>query len=53
LHRPAQGFGLKRVPEAAELRLSGPITGEQKLGEGLPELPLVGNAGAARTKDEA
>lgn len=52
-HRPAHGFGMKRVPEAAELRLSGPITGEQKLGEGLPELPLVGNAGAARTTDEA
>jgi hypothetical protein len=28
------------------LRLSGPTTGEQKLGEGLRELPLVGNAGA-------
>jgi hypothetical protein len=37
---------MKRVPEAAKLRLSGPMTGEQKLGEGLAELPL----GAARTK---
>jgi hypothetical protein len=40
---------MKRVGEAAELRLSGPMTGEQKLGEGLRELPL----GAARPKDEA
>jgi hypothetical protein len=46
-HRPAHGFGMKRVREAAELRLRGPMTGEQKLGEGLRELPLVGNAGAA------
>jgi hypothetical protein len=38
---------MKRVAEAAELRLSGPITGEQKLGEGRADLPL----GAARTKD--
>ena len=52
-HRPAHGFGMKRVREAAELRLSGPMTGEQKLGEGLRELPLVGNAGAARTKGKA
>ena len=52
-HRPAHGFGMKRVREAAELRLSGPLTGEQKLGEGLRELPLVGNAGAARTKGKA
>jgi hypothetical protein len=41
-HRPAHGFRNKRVPEAAELRLSGPMSGEQKLGEGLRELPLVG-----------
>ena len=33
----------KRAPEAAELRLSGPMSGEQKLGEGLRELPLVGS----------
>jgi hypothetical protein len=46
-HRPAHGFGMKRVREAAEVRLRGPMTGEQKLGEGLRELPLVGNAGAA------
>jgi hypothetical protein len=52
-HRPAHGFGTKRAPEAAELRLSGPMTGEQKLGEGLSELPLVGNSGTVRTKDEA
>jgi hypothetical protein len=39
-HRPAHGFGMKRAPEVAMLRLSGPITGEQKLGEGLAELPL-------------
>jgi hypothetical protein len=42
-HRPAHGFGTKRAPEAAELRLSGPMSGEQKLGEGLRELPLVGS----------
>jgi hypothetical protein len=52
-HRPAHGFGTKRAAEAAELRLSGPMTGEQRLGEGSWELPLVGNAGAARTKDGA
>jgi hypothetical protein len=45
-HRPAHGFGMKRVPEAGELTLSGPTTGEQKLGEGHRELPLVGKAGA-------
>jgi hypothetical protein len=39
--RPAHGFRTKRAPEAAELKLSGPMTGEQKLGEGLRELPLV------------
>ena len=39
-HRPAHGVGMKRVAEAAELRLSGPMTGEQKLGEGLADLPL-------------
>ena len=45
-HRPAHGFGMKRVPEAVELRLSGPMTaGEQKLGEGSWELPLVGKSG--------
>ena len=27
------GFGIERAPEAAEMRLSGPMTGEQKLGE--------------------
>ena len=42
-HRPAHGFGTKRGPEAAELRLSGPMSGEQKLGDGLWELPLVGS----------
>jgi hypothetical protein len=36
---------------AAQVRLSGPMTGEQKLGEGLSDLPLVGNP--ARTKDRA
>jgi hypothetical protein len=53
-HRPAHGFGMKRVAEAAELTLSGPTTCEQKLGEGLRELPLVGNAGtptARRRRD--
>ena len=45
-HRPAHGFGTKSAPEAAELRLSGPMVGEQKLGEGARELPL----GAARIK---
>jgi hypothetical protein len=38
--RPAHGFGIERAPEAAEMRLSGPMTGEQKLGEGLADLPL-------------
>ena len=52
-HRPAHDFGMKRIPEAAELRLSGPTTGEQKLGEGLRELPLVGQAPPAQPKDEA
>ena len=33
-HQPAHGFGMKRAPKAAELSLSGPMTGEQKLGEG-------------------
>ena len=51
-HRPVHGFGAKRAPAAAELRLSGPMTGEQKLGEGLRELPLVGKADVARTKGE-
>ena len=39
-HRSAHGFGIERAPEAAEMRLSGPMTGEQKLGEGLADLPL-------------
>ena len=52
-HRLAHDFGTKRIPEAAELRLSGPTTGEQKLGEGLRELPLVGQARPAHPKDEA
>ena len=51
-HRPVHGFGAKRAPAAAELRLSGPMTGEQKLGEGLRELPLVGKADVARTTGE-
>jgi hypothetical protein len=45
-HRPAHGVGTKRVAERAEMRLSGQMTGEQNLGEGLAELPL----GAYRTK---
>jgi hypothetical protein len=40
------GLGPKPAPGAAELRLSGPMVGEQKLGEGARELPL----GAARMK---
>ena len=51
-HRPAHGFGSKRTPAAAELRLGGPMTGEQKLGEGRRELPLVGKADVAPTKGE-
>jgi hypothetical protein len=43
-------FGTKRVPEAAELRLSGPMSGEQKLGDGLWELPLVGSDPLTRDK---
>jgi hypothetical protein len=39
-------------PAAAELRLSGSMTGEQKLGEGRRELPLVGKADVAPTKGE-
>jgi hypothetical protein len=50
--RPAHGFGTKRAPAAAELRLSGPMTGEQKLGEGLRELPLGEKAEVAPTKGE-
>ena len=45
-HRPAHAFGTKSAPEAAELRLSGPMVGEQKLGAGARALPL----GAARMK---
>jgi hypothetical protein len=41
-HRPAHGFGIKPAPEGAKLKVSGPMTGEQKLGEGLAELPLGG-----------
>jgi hypothetical protein len=52
-HGPGHGFGLKRAPAAAELRLSGPMTGGQKLGEGLRELPLGGKADVAPTKGEA
>jgi hypothetical protein len=51
-HRPAHGFGTQRALEAAELRLSGPMTSEQKLGEGLRELPLVGKTDVAPTKGE-
>src|SRR4051812_12342511 len=43
-HRPAHAFGIKHGAEAAELRLSGPMSGEQKLGEGVAELPLLGQA---------
>lgn len=49
-HRSAHGFGMKRVAEAAELRLSGPTSGEQKLGEGQAKLPLARKA--ARTKEQ-
>jgi hypothetical protein len=38
---------MKRVPETAEMRLSGPTTGEQKLGEGRPDLPLGGGQPSA------
>lgn len=38
-HRPAHGFRMQRASEVEKLRLSGPITGKQKLGEGLTELP--------------
>jgi hypothetical protein len=38
------------MPEMAELRLSGPMTGEQKLGERLSELSLVGNANPPERK---
>jgi hypothetical protein len=50
-HRPAHGLGTKRATEAAELRLIGPMAGEQKLGEGLRELPLSGTP--PPTKDGA
>ena len=52
-HRPAHGVGVKRAQETAGVRLSGPMSGEQKLGEGLSELPLVGNANPARAKGKA
>ena len=51
-HQPAHGLGSKRAPAAAELRLSGPMTGEQKLGEGLRDLPLGGTPDVASTKGE-
>ena len=50
-HRPAHGVGMKRTAETAQLKLSGPMSGEQKLGEGLMDLPLVGNP--ARPKNKA
>jgi hypothetical protein len=50
-HRPAHGFGSKGAPAAAELRLSGPMAGEQKLGE-LRELPLGGKADIAPAKGQ-
>ena len=34
-HRPAHGFGVKRASEVVGVRLSGPLTGEQKLGGGI------------------
>jgi hypothetical protein len=52
-HRPAHGVGIKRIPEPAQLKLTGPMSGEQSLGEGFLDLPLGGNASAARTKDQA
>ena len=48
-HRPAHGFGIKSEPRPTELKLSGPKTGEQGLGQGMMHLPLSG----ATTKDEA
>jgi hypothetical protein len=53
LSSTGHGVRAKRAQQAAEVRLSGPMSGEQKLGEGLSELPLVGNAKPARTKDKA
>jgi hypothetical protein len=49
-HWPAHAFGIKHVAEVAELKLSGPKSGEQKLGEGVAELPLLGQA--TRTKEQ-
>jgi hypothetical protein len=51
-HRPAHGFGIDLASEAAEMRLSGPKTGEQKLGEGLADLPLLGTPGPRRSRDQ-
>jgi hypothetical protein len=48
-HRRAHAF-IKHVAEAAEVRLSGPMSGEHKLGERVAELPLVGQAN--RTKEQ-
>ena len=45
---PLEPSSTRRSAEAAELRLRGPTTGEQKLGEGLAELPL----GAVSTKEK-
>ena len=42
-HRPAHGFGLKPAPEAVGMTLSGPLTGEQKLGEERRDLPSSEN----------
>ena len=52
-HRPAHGFGTKPAPEAAELRLSGPTVGEQKLCEGARELPLCAARMKKKGRDQA
>jgi hypothetical protein len=49
-HRPAHDLGMKRVAETSAVRLSGPMTGEQKLGEGRLDLPLWW-APARRSRD--
>ena len=43
-------IGRKSLDVGSELRLSGPMSGEQKLGEGVAKLPLVGQA--TRTKEQ-
>jgi hypothetical protein len=48
-HRTAHGIGIKPAAEAVQPKLSGPMAGEQRLGEGAAHLPLSGSS--VRTKE--